>query len=55
MSFLFNDVDLEEKFEEVMEGSTEFIKRSNIIVNKDKPLLYLRSMIRDEVFANDFN
>jgi hypothetical protein len=46
VSYLFGGVDLHAKFEEIMEGSVDFLKRSNLIKNKDLPFVDLNNLIR---------
>jgi len=54
ISHMFGDVILEDKFEEIMPGSVEFIKRSKLIKNKDYPFMDLDNLIRGmEVYKHD--
>lgn len=44
--YLFKDVILENRFEDIMPGSIELIKRCSLIKNKDYPFIDLKNLIR---------
>ena len=52
MELLFSDVNVYDKFEEVMPGANEFIKRSRLIKNKELHIVDLRKLLNGEKVEN---
>lgn len=53
--YLFGDINLEKRFEDILPGSVDIIKKSRIIKNKDVPFVDIKNKIRGfKVFKHKY-